>query len=144
MLFVKSIATLSLLGITVSAFSLYAHYSQRASAFCNLGGSFNCDIVNRGIYSELFGIPVALIGILGYAALFAVARYHARLKHAAHMLAMLSCFGLLLALYLTYIEAFVLAAWCILCITSLFSIVAITAFALSPLRKNSIRLNKSA
>src|SRR3989338_6259561 len=136
MRFAKPISILSLLGFSVSVFSLYAHYSQRASAFCNLGGSFNCDIVNRGIYSTMFGIPVALIGILGYAALFLAAQYRARIKHAAHALVLLSCFGLLYALYLTYLEAFVLAAWCIFCITSLFTIAAITILALFSLKKS--------
>jgi len=37
-------------------------------------GSFNCDIVNRSIYSTVFDIPVALIGILGYLVLGALAQ----------------------------------------------------------------------
>jgi uncharacterized membrane protein len=37
--------------------------------------------------------------------------------------------GLVFALYLTYIEAYVLTTWCILCLTSLALIASITALA---------------
>lgn len=131
----RYIPGLALLGIAVSAFSLFSHYSERASAFCNFGGSFNCDIVNRGIYSTLWGMPVALIGILGYAALFLVAFFRARFSGAPRVLALLACLGLVFALYLTYLEAFVLASWCIFCVTSLFTIAAIAILALRAVRK---------
>ena len=42
----------------------------------------NCDLVNRSTYSTVFGIPVALIGIMGYVTLLALATLY-RTKHEA-------------------------------------------------------------
>ena len=64
------IAILSFAGMIVSAVSLQRHYAKSASEFCDFSQKFNCDIVNRSEYSEVQGIPVAAIGVLGYATLF--------------------------------------------------------------------------
>lgn len=122
----RAIEKLSVLGVIVSAMAFWAHYSERASAYCAFGNAFNCDVVNRGIYAELFGVPVALIGIMGYAALFIVARYYARGAGATTILTVLALVGFNFSLYLTYLEAFVLATWCILCIASFAIILLIT------------------
>src|ERR1700690_3569632 len=61
-----SIAVLATVGIIVSSVSLYHHYGTSATSYCDIGDNFNCDIVNRSTYSTVAGIPVALIGILGY------------------------------------------------------------------------------
>ncbi len=124
-----AIAILSVAGIVVSSISLYHHYDRSQSSFCDFGGNFNCDIVNRSIYSEVFGIPVALVGIAGYLALLALATFF---KTQTEALLLVSLAGLAFALRLTYIEGFVLAAWCALCLTSLaiiFTIAVLSAVA---------------
>jgi len=121
-----TIALLSVAGAVVSSISLYHHYGASASSFCDFGANFNCDMVNRSIYSAVFGIPVALIGILGYGVLLVLATlYRARAESPA-MLLIASLAGLGFAVYLTYVEAFVLAVWCILCLSSLTLIAVIT------------------
>jgi vitamin-K-epoxide reductase (warfarin-sensitive) len=121
-----AISLMCVAGIAVSAVSLYHHYGT-GSSFCSFGENFNCDMVNRSIYSVLFGIPVAVIGVLGYAALFLLAR----LRRRTTPLVAVSLLGLGFAVYLTYIEAFVLAVWCILCLTSLTIILTITCLSLA-------------
>ena len=69
------IAVLSLAGMIVSLVSLQRHYAKSATAYCEFGQKFNCDIVNRSQYSTLEGIPVAGIGVAGYAALFVLATF---------------------------------------------------------------------
>src|SRR5258708_39556984 len=66
-----AIAVLAAVGIVISAVSLQRHYAKSASAFCDVGERFNCDIVNRSEYSSVMGIPVAGIGIVGYGLLLA-------------------------------------------------------------------------
>ncbi|HZQ69294.1 MAG TPA: vitamin K epoxide reductase family protein [Terriglobales bacterium] len=124
-----TISVLAAVGIIVSSISLYHHYGSSQTSFCDFGESFNCDIVNRSIYSSLFGIPVALIGILGYASLLALATFYRTKAETPAMLMAGSTIGLGFAIYLTYIEGFVLGAWCILCLTSLAMIVLITVFS---------------
>jgi uncharacterized membrane protein len=124
-----AIAILALAGIVVSSVSLHHHYGTSQTTYCDFGANFNCDIVNRSIYSTILGVPDALIGILGYAALLALATVYRAKAEAPAMVLIASVVGLSFALYLTYIEAFVLATWCILCLSSLILIVLITALS---------------
>jgi uncharacterized membrane protein len=113
------IAVLAVSGTVVSSVSLHHHYGTSKTSYCELGESFNCDIVNRSTYSAILGVPVALIGIAGYLALLVLATFYRDHADTPAVLLIASAAGLGFALYLTYIEGFVLAAWCILCLTSL-------------------------
>ena len=124
-----AIALLALAGAAVSSVSLYHHYDTSPSSFCDFGANFNCDMVNRSIYSVVLGIPVALIGVLGYGVLLALATLYRTKTEVSLMLLVASLAGLGFALYLTYVEAFVLAVWCILCLSSLALISAITVLS---------------
>ena len=77
----------------------------------------------------MFGIPVALIGILGYGVLLVLAALYRAKAEISLMLLVAALAGLGFALYLTYVEAFVLAVWCILCLSSLALIAAITVLS---------------
>jgi uncharacterized membrane protein len=125
----QAIAVLALAGMMVSSVSLYHHYGTSKTSYCDFGDSFNCDIVNRSIYSTVLGVPDALIGILGYGLLLALATIYRTKAETPFMLLLASTAGLGFALYLTYIEKFVLATWCILCLSSLLLIVLITVLS---------------
>src|SRR5438552_741808 len=114
-----AIALVAVAGVVVSSISLYHHFATTETPFCHFGESFNCDIVNRSAYSTVFGIPVALIGILGYLLVLALATVYRDKAETPVMLLIASVGGLGFALYLTYIEKFVLQAWCVLCLSSL-------------------------
>jgi vitamin-K-epoxide reductase (warfarin-sensitive) len=123
------IAILSLAGMVVSSVSLHHHYGVSQTNYCDFGASFNCDIVNRSIYSTVLGVPDALIGIVGYGLLLALATIYRAKAETPFMLLIAATAGLAFALYLTYIEKFVLATWCILCLSSLTLIVLITVLS---------------
>jgi len=123
------VAILAVCGIAVSSVSLQDHYASSKTAYCDIGETFNCDIVNRSEYSSLFGIPVALIGMLGYAALAGLASVYRERRETPAMLFGAAAVGLVFALYLTYIEARVLGVWCILCLSSLGLIATTTMLA---------------
>src|SRR5258708_1960419 len=123
------IAVLAVGGTLVSAVSLFHHYGTSATAYCDIGQNFNCDIVNPSPYSPLFRGPVALIGIAGYLTVLAVAAFFCHPAEALGMLAIGSLAGLGFALYLTYVEGFVLATWCILCLSSLALIFSIAVLS---------------
>jgi vitamin-K-epoxide reductase (warfarin-sensitive) len=120
------VALLAVGGIVVSSVALEHHYGTSKTAFCDIGENFNCDIVNRSAYSSLAGIPVALIGMLGYAALVGLATVYRERRETPALLFLGALGGLAFALYLTYIEGWVLGAWCIVCLSSLALIAAIT------------------
>ncbi len=124
------IAVISLAGLVVSAVSLQRHYAKSATTFCDFSQKLNCDIVNRSEYSSIEGIPVAGIGVAGYAALFVLATFWRSRAQTPNRLLGAALAGLVFALYLTYIEAYELITWCILCVISLILISLISILAI--------------
>ena len=124
-----AIAVLAVAGVSVSAISLERHYAKSATAFCDIGERFNCDIVNRSEQSTVMGIPVAGIGLAGYGVLLALATVYRSRPETPTWLLALAMVGLGFSLFLTFIEGFVLRTWCVLCLSSLGLIAAITVLA---------------
>jgi uncharacterized membrane protein len=120
---------LTMIGIVLSGVSLRNHYQEETTDYCAVDEAINCDLVNRSIYSEFLGVPVALIGVVGYGflLLLSLPRRPRKLLRAARLAA--AGLGLAFSLYLTYVEAYVLAVWCMLCVASLIAILAITGLA---------------
>ena len=87
--------------------------------------------MNRSEYSTILGIPVAAIGVAGYGALLVLATFWKTRSETPNRLLAAALFGLAFALYLTYIEAYELMTWCILCLASLAMISLITVFAIA-------------
>ncbi len=125
------IAVLSVAGVVISGISLQRHYAKSATNFCDFSQKFSCDIVNRSEYSEIEGIPVAGIGVAGYAALFILSTFwRARVETPTRLL-IAALVGLAFALYLTYVEAYLLTTWCILCVASLVFIALISLLSIA-------------
>jgi vitamin-K-epoxide reductase (warfarin-sensitive) len=124
-----AILVLALLGVALSAVSLRSHYGSEETSYCSFDETFNCDLVNRSIYSSIADVPVALIGLLGYGMIAALSRFAPRSRRISALLVASALVGLGFALYLTYIEARVLGVWCILCISSQLIILAITVLS---------------
>ena len=112
-------AILIVIGLLVSIYmTIYKVTSNDALCL----GSGDCSTVNASRYSEVYGIPVATIGIAGYFALLMVHWYEKRDKFFEQNGPMLS-FGLaltgfLFTVYLIYVEFAVLHALCPFCLTS--------------------------
>jgi vitamin-K-epoxide reductase (warfarin-sensitive) len=117
---------LTVLGIIVSALALREHYRTEGDAPCSINERWDCGIVNHSPYAVLAGIPVAILGIVGYLLMGALAW---RRAYAAVLAAALV--GLAFSLYLARIEAHVLGVWCIYCVISLGDISLITLLALA-------------
>lgn len=139
-LILLAVAVLALAGVVVSAISLQRHYAKSKTTLCDFGERFNCDVVNRSEYSRVMGIPVAGIGMAGYGAIFTLAAFYRSRRDTAFRLLLFALAGLVFALYLTYVEAYVLDTWCVLCIGSLALIASITALvALAQLQSRTVR-----
>lgn len=124
-----AIAALALGGVIVSGFSLQRHYAKSATTYCDFNQHFSCDIVNRSEYSTVEGIPVAAIGVAGYTGLFLLSTFFRSRAETPNWLLLASLGGLVFALYLTYVEAYELSTWCILCLASLAFISLISGFS---------------
>ena len=114
------IAVFALAGAIVSALALQVHYSTTTSP-CSINEKWDCGIVNHSSYAVIEGVPVALIGIVGYLLILWLGMAQQRL---AVLIASLS--GLAFSLYLTHIEGDVLGVWCLYCVISLGIIAALS------------------
>ncbi|HVI79296.1 MAG TPA: vitamin K epoxide reductase family protein [Candidatus Acidoferrum sp.] len=123
------VAVLAIAGVTASAISLQRHYAKSATTFCDFSQQFNCDIVNRSEWSEIAGVPVAGIGLAGYIFLFILSTFRRAQPETPRWLFFAALAGTAFALYLTYIEAYELMTWCILCVASQIVIFVITVLA---------------
>lgn len=135
---VSTLIIFSLAGIGISLFSFFHYTGAVDGAVCVIGQSFDCDVVNQGAYSVFYGIPVSVIGLIGYAFLLiaGLALFFRPDDFSMKRFLLLSSgLGLLFSLYLTGIEAYVLYTWCIVCVTSLALIVSIFAMSVFILRK---------
>ncbi len=132
------IASLALAGVIVSAVSLQRHYAKSETSFCQFAQKFDCDIVNRSEYSSILGIPVAGIGVVGYAALFVLSVFRRSRRDTPKLLLGAATAGLAFALYLTYIEARELNTWCLLCLISL-GLIALTSLLAIILKMKTAR-----
>ena len=56
---------LAVVGIAASSLALREHYRTDASP-CSINERWDCGIVNHSPYAMLYGVPVAVIGIVGY------------------------------------------------------------------------------
>ena len=111
----------SLLGIGLTSFLTYQHYY--AAEICNINQFFSCDAVNKSIYSEFLGIPVAVLGLI-YFATVACLSFSTKKKNTIRIF-FLSLVSIVPSAVLTYIELFVLHAACIVCESTKVLIIAI-------------------
>jgi uncharacterized membrane protein len=103
---------LALAGFGIASYLTYVHYAGAAIA-CSTGG---CEKVQTSSYAELAGIPVAVIGLVGYAAIFATALLAGEIGALAA--AGLTVGGFAFALYLIYVQVAVIDAFCQWCLAS--------------------------
>ena len=103
-------------------------------------GSGDCSTVNASRYSEIYGIPVAVIGIVGFGAILLVhfLENHNTFfqKQGTLMVFGMGLFGFIFSLYLTYLELYVIHAICPFCVTSAVSITLVFIIGIIRLIKN--------
>lgn len=105
---------LAVLGIGVAGYLVYVHYAD-VDPVCNI--AHGCHKVQTSEYAELAGVPVALLGLIGYVILFAA--LIAPQGELARMVAALTALvGFGFSMYLTYRELFTIDAICQWCVLS--------------------------
>jgi uncharacterized membrane protein len=120
-----AMTVLALGGLGVAGYLTYVHYAG-IKPICTTGGS--CEKVQTSIYSELAGVPVALLGLLTYIAivalLFAPENESTRLGLMGFVLV-----GFAFSAYLTYRELFSIHAICEWCASSAAILTVLTPMA---------------
>jgi len=113
-----------LAGVVVSGMALGEHYNTQSSP-CRIDAVWDCGIVNQSPFAELHSVPVAMIGIVGYALLGSLAGRFPWIVVGGAL------FGMIFALRLTWIEWKLLQVWCIYCVSSQGIIIVVLVLALA-------------
>jgi uncharacterized membrane protein len=108
-----AIAVIALIGLGIASYLTYVHYAGLHPLCLASGG---CEKVQSSHWSKLAGIPVATIGLVGYAAILALLFVPGEAGLAGIALVALVGFGF--SAYLTYAELFRIHAVCQWCVAS--------------------------
>jgi uncharacterized membrane protein len=118
-----AIAALAVAGTAIATYLTYVHYAD-VEAFCVAGGG-GCERVQTSDYAELAGIPVAVLGLIGYALILGSLFVPGDPGRLAGAVLALSGFGF--SAYLTYRELFTIDAICQWCVASAVVMTALAA-----------------
>jgi uncharacterized membrane protein len=105
---------IAVLGLALASYLVYVHYSGTRPA-CTAGSA--CLKVQTSVYSKLDGVPVALIGLIGYVGIFLSLLVPDRDEVRLATLGM-TVIGVCFSGYLTYREVFTLKTICEECAAS--------------------------
>lgn len=103
-------------GLVVAGYLSYVEVTL-SEAVCGVVG--DCNIVQQSEYARIFGIPVGILGILGYFAvllIWVVGRDD--VEWTRRILFVIALVGVVFSTYLTFLEPFVIGASCAWCLTS--------------------------
>lgn len=117
----KTILVFAILGLCVAVY-LYIIKVTDNPLLCTTAGA-GCWTVNTSSYSEIYGIPVSILGAAGYIGIIGLLLLEGKIKKIDKDLFHYGVFGLsligvLFSAYLTYIEIAVLKAICPFCVSS--------------------------
>jgi uncharacterized membrane protein len=133
------VATLALAGVLLSTYLTLYHYGMVGPLVCGASGS--CEKVQLSRYAMFLGVPVAVLGLGGYALLLVVALAGLEGRFAdgprvTQLLATISGGGVAFSIYLTYLELFRIHAVCKWCVGSAVVIAAIFVASLVGLKRS--------
>lgn len=130
------IAILALIGLIVALYLWIWKLGLMGPLVCGTG---ECEVVQSSPWAVILGLPVAFYGVVGYLALLVVSLVGLQPKWADRreptaLLVVLSVIGFAFTVYLTYLEAAVIRAWCRWCLVSAGIMTAIFVTSLVGLR----------
>jgi len=114
----RLILIFALVGLIVS---LYLSYTKLSGVPIQCNILSGCQTVESSTYSIMFGIPVAVYGVIFYLSLVIATFFRVSAKYrflVTKLIFIATVFGFLFSIYLTYLELYVIFAICIYCVLS--------------------------
>lgn len=105
------VTILAFLGVILASYLFVSYLSPTPPQICNLSSTVNCDAVTKGNLANFLGIPVSLIGLIGYIVILISSMYRKK-----GLLLFMTSFGMLFCLRLTILEIFVEKVICPVCL----------------------------
>jgi len=127
-------AVVSLIGFLDSLYLSWLEFTHR-EAFC--GGSGDCETVANSPYSDIAGIPIAVLGIGAYLVILGLLYLEQRgefwREYTPLIIFGISLVGVIYSIYLTYIEIAVIYAICPYCVLSAIAMLLIFVMSIARL-----------
>lgn len=133
---------ISVLAVIGAGFMIYLanlHFQEGKSSVCDLSAELSCSVVNVSEYSDIWGIPVSLLGLL-YFVVLAFLPFIRKIKQPYRIITLFSIFSLVFSLYLSAVEFFILDSICLFCESSKIIMVIIFALSILGMRKYKEKL----
>jgi uncharacterized membrane protein len=115
-----AIAVLALIGLLISVYLTLHKYGYIGQLICGTG---SCELVQTSKWAVLFGVPVPVLGVIGYLLILVLAIIS--LQPSSHnsraigiILFVVADAAFMFSLYLSFLEQFKIHAWCRWCIGS--------------------------
>ena len=109
---------LVVIGLALSVYLTYEHYTASATLACSDNGVVNCLQVTTSAQSKVFGIPVALLGLLYFVAMLPAclpAAWRSRSPWLRNGRIAAGIVGIGFVFYLLYAELFTIGKICLYC-----------------------------
>jgi len=124
---IRFVLLFSLAGSLLAAYLLKLHAAidgNPGRGLCTFNDTLSCDKVLASSYAEIWGTPVALIGLLGFLLLLGLAAWRLCWQDRSPrwlpaILALVAGLGLLFELGMTWVEFFIIHALCPYCLVAL-------------------------
>jgi uncharacterized membrane protein/protein-disulfide isomerase len=139
----KLLLAFATLGLVASGMSSYVHYrlltDPSYTSFCDVSSTMNCTQAYLSRYGSVFGVPVALAGVLYFTLILLLTAVDLRGKSttresATGYIFLLSIVGLAMVMYLGWASYFQLHTVCLFCATTYVAVVAIFIMSAGALR----------
>jgi len=115
---IPAAAGMSLIAVTGLLVAGYMATVEITTVEAVCGAIGACNVVQQSQYAAIFGVPIGIIGVVGYAVLLFLFALGNRTRQALWLAFILTIFGVIFSIYLTYLEPFVIEATCVWCLTS--------------------------
>lgn len=107
-----AVAVLALIGAGIAGYLTYTHFKGSAPVCLTSG----CEVVQNSRWSELFGVPIALLGLLTYLSIVATTLVRHPLAKQAGATIALAALGF--NIYLLYVQAHLIGRYCTWCVSN--------------------------
>jgi uncharacterized membrane protein len=123
----------ALIGLGIATYLTIVHYAG-GSPVCAI--AHGCETVQKSRYAEFAGVPVAVLGLLGYVAILASLLRDDETSRT--VTAFIAIAGLAFSGYLTYLELFTIHAICIWCVGSAICMLVLAGLSVTRLLRSPV------
>lgn len=106
---------LAVIGVGISIYLTYEHFTGAKSFACPANAAINCEKVTTSRWSEFLGMPVAVLGLAYFVGMTVLCLPMFTNRWVNHLRVLGAVVGILMALWLIYVELFLVEAICLWC-----------------------------